>query len=201
MTRLTNKRSNSSSFQRLLTWSILVAAVFSGGLLAGYQLATNYTDLARATGEASSSTKAGKNGSKTSESQETEEDNQRNARAKVDYSFFDHLSRAQTPSATLPTREQTTEKTGKNGSSDGDKRETPVRFTLQVAAHASLGDARKHLARLEKQDLEAELTTEKFNSGERYYRLQVGKFSTIRGARHTQKNLEEKGIRTFITPL
>ncbi len=78
----------------------------------------------------------------------------------------------------------------------------PARFTLQIASHASMEQARTEMDRLRRLDLEPHLVAVDVEGHGKYYRVRVGKFPTENSARSQGAKLaNDHDLRAFVTPL
>lgn len=234
MSRKSSRRDGGNGFLRKLAWTVLLALVFSAGLITGQRMIRSETRAPLVSVTSRSETPAADADSSGDEADDS------NEKKELLFSFYDRLSeggdsrepasdREQQPSG--PGDEQTAE-----GSSDSNKRaadspsddsggqpadesseQTPddspseapdseksaaAKYTLQVSAYSSRDRARSRIRKLAGKGLDAHVVTAEVPEKGTYYRVRIGKFSTMEQAEKFQTELGRKrGVDTFVTPL
>ena len=85
---------------------------------------------------------------------------------------------------------------------DGTEADDGEKYTLQISAHSALEKARSQVRRLEKMGLDPHVISARIPDKGKYYRVRLGKFSSMEQARHLQTELKRKrGVDTFVSPL
>lgn len=197
-----------SPFKRLLGWTLLLALVFSAGLITGERLLRKET-LA---------------GLVAVDDQVVEIDEEVDVKREDDkprsFAFFDQLSSkakvslSSTRNAAAPKVEEkpaNKEDTAKQEApakqpaakpEAAAKPKAPARYTLQVAAHPDLDGAKAHMERLRGMGLEPQLVSAAIPGKGTFYRVRVGKFATTKEAQAFQEKLKSKNsLSTFVSPL
>lgn len=78
----------------------------------------------------------------------------------------------------------------------------PARYTLQIASHPTMEQARTEMDHLRAMDLDPHVVAADVPEQGKYYRVRVGKFQNEDQARAFQARIEaEHSLRTIITPL
>lgn len=222
MSRRKASKSGGGKFKRLLGWTVLIAIVFSAGLITGERLVRrqNLAPLVSVTDQVvEPSEQAGEAGEKAEE-QEDEEPT---------FAFFDQLTRKDDvalasqkkkaakpeakkpapkpkkkpqPEAQKPAAEKPAPAESEPTESEPKKAEAPkpevkpanaaARYTLQVAAHPDMDSAKAHMERLRKMGLEPHLVSAAIPGKGKFYRVRVGKFESMDEARSFQGDLKRK---------
>jgi cell division septation protein DedD len=222
------KASNSGGgkFKRLLGWTVLIAIVFSAGLITGERLVRreNLAPLVSVTDQvAQPSDEADANGKDGHKAEEQEDE-------EPTFAFFDGLTRkdevalsstrkkAEKPAPKAkkpaPKPEKKTEPKAKEPAPKPEEKAEPAeeapkkaeqaaaRYTLQVAAHPDMESAKAHMDRLRKMGLEPHLVSAAIPGKGKFYRVRVGKFQSMDEARSFQGDLKRKNsLSTFVSPL
>ena len=200
MTRRNADGKKKGSFLRKLAWTVVLALVFSAGLIAGQRLmrrdrveplvsvthgpaptaSTDDSEAAAATRQASSSF----------------------------FSFYERLSEGSTPedaageaggAAHAPGTEDGSESAGSEMNAD---RKGPAKYTLQVSAHPEMAAAKAEMKKLRQMGLDPHVVMAKIPEKGKYYRVRLGKFRTMEAAQRFKENVAEKrGVKTFLSPL
>ncbi|MGM0555729.1 MAG: SPOR domain-containing protein [Myxococcota bacterium] len=217
-----NRRKSSSEkpsrFKKLLGWTVLLALVFSAGLITGERLVRekSFKPLV----SVSSRAEAQPPGSEDSEPQQ--EQPQEQPAEETEYSFFDNLTDGTQPiikRRDAPSRTRTGEKSEEKKKpaveetqppkADADEtaeaesgESLPAKYTLQVAAHPDMESAKKHMARLRKMGLDPHVISAAIPDKGKFYRVRLGKFQSMKEARNFQADLKRKNsLNTFVSPL
>jgi cell division septation protein DedD len=212
-----SKSEKPSRFKKLLGWTVLLALVFSAGLITGERLVRkkSFEPLVSVSSRAEAQTPdAAKNGAKAEEPTEKAADNE-----ETEYSFFDNLTNGDQPIISrrdAPSRTRTGEKKKrpvaeqaqppKSNADNAEQAESgeslPAKYTLQVAAHPDMDSAKKHMARLRKMGLDPHVISAAIPDKGKFYRVRVGKFQSMKEARNFQADLKRKNsLNTFVSPL
>ena len=218
MSRRKTSKSGGGKFKRLLGWTVLMAIVFSAGLITGERLVRRQAlaPLVSVTDQVAKPAKDGKT-AKDDEAKEEEEPT---------FAFFDQLTRkdevalsstrkeADKPEAKAKpepkpepnkAKEEPAEKKqieDEQADEQPAEKAPSARYTLQVAAHPDMSAAKSHMERLRKMGLEPHVITAEIPGKGKFYRVRVGKFGTMEEARSFQSNLKRKNsLNTFVSPL
>ncbi len=83
-----------------------------------------------------------------------------------------------------------------------DDDELPARYTLQVASHPSMEQARAEMDRLRGLGLDPHVVAADVPGQGKFYRVRIGKFHTMDQARSNQDVVQQsQSVQTFVTPL
>lgn len=83
-----------------------------------------------------------------------------------------------------------------------DDDELPARYTLQVASHPSMEQARAEMDRLRGLGLDPHVVAADVPGQGKFYRVRIGKFHTMDQARSSQDVVQQsQSVQTFVTPL
>jgi cell division septation protein DedD len=235
MSRKQSSDASGSTFKRLLGWTLLLALVFSAGLITGERLVRKKSlePLISVTDQV-----AGSAADADAESAGDEP---------TTFAFFDKLTRKgevalATSTKAEPAAEKAEEKVAPrkpsseeassekpepkeaaqqkaapqkaevdveeaNGEKPEVRKPEPIkpaaaRYTLQVAAHPDLDGAKKHMERLQKMGLQPFVVSAAIPGKGKFFRVRVGKFSSMEEARAFQASLKAKNsLNTFVSPL
>ncbi len=224
MSRKRTSNDGGGKFKRLLGWTVLMAIVFSAGLITGERLVRReklaplvaVTDQVDVPGDTANKDDADKAKDKAKH------------KKKTTFAFFDQLTRKDdvslsserkaaskkhAPTKHAPAKHAPAPK-AKPAAHDSHKaaehhdapqkpaKKLAARYTLQVAAHPDLESAKAHMERLRKMGLEPHVVSATIPGKGKFYRVRVGKFHTMDEARNFQANLKAKdSLNTFVTPL
>jgi cell division septation protein DedD len=231
MSRNTKKSNSNSRFKKLLGWTVLLALVFSAGLITGERLVRkkSFEPLVSVSSRAEA---------KTPDSEKTEEGGEAKTPAeagespaegdekRTEFSFFDNLTNGNQPiierrdapatrtrngeekkeePSVAPNQEkkQAPTKTVDNAPSKQESGDAlPAKYTLQVAAHPDMESAEKHMARLRKMGLDPHVISASIPDKGKFYRVRIGKFHSMDEARSFQADLKRKNsLNTFVSPI
>src|SRR5690554_513787 len=222
---MSRKHSNnppSSPFKRLLGWTLLLALVFSAGLITGERILRNRTVEAlvavddqvvelpaeEVAGDEKRekprsfaffdqlSQKAHVTLSSTHRAEPAKAKVQPKPEApkKTETAKKEEVAKAEVP-AKAPEQEQKQEQ-------EQEQEDAPARFTLQVAAHPDLDGAKEHMERLRAMGLQPQLVSAAIPGKGSFYRVRVGKFATNKQAQTFQEQLKsDHSLSTFVSPL
>jgi cell division protein FtsN len=183
-----NSSSDEPSFLRMLVWTILLALVFSVGLIAGQRMIRRdrVKPLVSVTHQqADEATK-----------EPTTSDDSVSERF---FSFYDRLADG---TEGLSPGTSTDEPDAKDEASDQEAPDAPAKYTLQVSAHPKMAGAKEQVARLEARGLDPYVVTVQRDDGETYYRVRIGKFSTMKEVETFKADIaRNRGIDAMVTPL
>ncbi len=190
-TRRRSTAAQSRSFGRTLVWAFLLAIVFSIGLIAGQRMLDQekMPPLVSISSVKQSDALA----------VQPEEGQQGDDKDEVEFSFYDRLGQVK-PAAVKSLGESIS-----GALKMQDAQALPARYTLQVGSHPTMEKARKQVARLNKQGIEAHVISgesSKTGSSKKVYRVRVGKFHSMDEARQFQGALKkQREVETFLMPL
>ena len=189
----------------MLGWTLVLALVFSAGLITGQRMLRDESTAPLVSVSAGPSSEAkGAEGSSDGEESDQEE---------PVFSFYDRLSKGIDPiepngsgdSAASPgeSAEPASDDQEMAGDSEAKEEKKPAqRYTLQVSAHSRLERARSRMKKLREMGLEPHVVSAQIPNKGEYYRVQIGKFGSMKGAETFKEELERKrGIKTFVSPL
>ena len=216
------EKSGGARFKRLLGWTVLMAIVFSAGLITGERLVRR-----KALGPLVSVSHGYPEGQAAADADGDAAEEQ--PREKTSYSFFDRLTQkdpialasskdatgsqadpgetagAASQKAEPPESKDKPAEADKSSEPASDEKEPqgapadsakaeelPARYTLQVAAHPTLDSAKSHMKRLRKMGLEPHVISAAIPDKGKFYRVRVGKFHSMDEARSFQADLERK---------
>jgi cell division septation protein DedD len=230
MSRKKASDSGGGKFKRLLGWTVLMAIVFSAGLITGERLVRKQSlgPLVSITDQVVQPSTKGA----PEEGDEVKEE--------TTFAFFDKLTqkddvalsskraaenkkpaakkKADTPAPEAKPAEQEAKTKAKQEAKSPEPKEAPAekaapedepaaqevaaRYTLQVAAHPDMDSAKSHMERLRKMGLEPHLISAAIPGKGKFYRVRVGKFGSMDEARSFQDDLKRKNsLSTFVSPL
>jgi cell division septation protein DedD len=205
--------SGGGKFKRLLGWTVLMAIVFSAGLITGERLVRKQSLGPLVSVSDQVTQPAQEDGPKQDDAPEE----------KTTFAFFDQLTR-KGDVALSSKRQSDKPKTGAAAKQEPKKAEpkekaqekpkvkpeakprsdeqAAARYTLQVAAHPDSDSAKSHMQRLRKMGLEPHLISAAIPGKGKFYRVRVGKFGSMDEARSFQASLKRKNsLSTFVSPL
>ena len=231
MSRRRTKQTDGNGFFQKLGWTVLLGLVFSAGLITGQRLIEDrsetplvsvsahrqaptgdetpdtqkaekddqepifsfYDQLSK--GEDSKAPSPKKKESAGESERERKQPDEKPAESEDEPENSDEQSdRADAPPE--DTGEKTPESEEKPAESDSNK------YTLQVSAHSSLEKARGRMRRLRKMGLDPHVVSAQIPEKGKYYRVRIGKFGSMKEARHFQSELKRKRhVETFVSPL
>ncbi len=229
MSRKKTSKSGGGKFKRLLGWTVLIAIVFSAGLITGERLVRRQklAPLVSITDQVAMPSAKPSKAEDPGEEQDEE----------PTFAFFDQLTRkdevalsskrekvekpAPEPKKADKTEPKAEPKPEKKPEAQAQPEETPepeqteetdkaekpeeqaaARYTLQVAAHPDMDSAKAHMERLRKMGLEPHLISAAIPGKGKFYRVRVGKFQSMDDARTFQSDLKRKNsLSTFVSPL
>lgn len=197
MSRQKRSEGDGGKFGRLFRGTVLLALVFSAGLITGQRLLNAGEEPTPLVALSSSRVAA----------------DPAKAPVKMTFSFYEHLSgegeeaapqAAEPPKAPEPTAEPAPEVLAvpelvqdvleKPDSGEG------ALYTIQVASHPSRAMATRELARLRALGLDAHMIAVESNEG-KFYRVRVGKFATLDAVNARLNSLANEGkVQGFVTP-
>lgn len=218
--RKKSKSKNTGRFKKLLGWTVLLALVFSAGLITGERLVRkkSFEPLVSVSSRAEAKTPIEDN----AEENAKEDDDQSGEQAPGDskYSFFDNLTNGSQPIIKRRGEDNTRSKSAKNDAQPREqvpsqKTDSPssaeseeadetlsAKYTLQIAAHPDMDSAKKHMDRLRKMGLDPHVISAAIPDKGKFYRVRVGKFHSMEEARRFQADLKRKNsLNTFVSPL
>lgn len=185
MSRRRRRQQHETSYGRLIVWTVVLALVFSAGLITGQRLISQekskpFVSISATRDAKTANPKKGQD-------------------KKVEFSFYDKLAPGKTPGAKL----QNSLGNVVNGAlNDKSNNALPARYTLQAGAHSSKNKAKRQMEKLVQKGLEPHLTAINVPSKGKMYKVRVGKFHSLDEARHFQAELQQsRGFKTFVTPL
>lgn len=214
MSRQTRSEKEAGQFGRLFRGTVLLALVFSAGLITGQRILSGDGDVAPMV-SLSSTRGAVEEPAKP---------------VKMTFSFYEHLSGKDDEEAAAPVHAQDDSRKPMEVVDlpvvEQPKAEAPLKeigvprqvietvqealekpdgaegalYTIQVASHPSRAMATRDLARLRAMGLDAHMIAVESNDG-KFYRVRVGKFATLDtvNARLNELNTEGK-VQGFVTP-
>lgn len=200
MSRQKRSEGDGGKFGRLFRGTVLLALVFSAGLITGQRL-LNAGDEPTPLVALSSSRVAADPAKKP---------------VKMTFSFYEHLSgegEASGPAEQLPATSEPQPEPAVEAAPEGlavpelvqDVLEKPnsgegALYTIQVASHPSRAMATRELARLRALGLDAHMIAVESNEG-KFYRVRVGKFATLDAVNARLNSLSSEGkVQGFVTP-
>lgn len=222
MSRKSSRRDGGNGFLRKLAWTVLLALVFSAGLITGQRMIRSETRAPLV-----SVTSQSERPSADAESSGDEADDS-NEKQEPLFSFYDRLSEGGDSREPESDRDQQPSGTGDEptdeGSSDSDKRaadtpsddsggqpaddssgqtpdnspsdapdsENAAKYTLQVSAYSSRDRARGRIRKLAGKGLDAHVVSAEVPEKGTYYRVRIGKFGTMEKAEKFQVELDRK---------
>jgi septal ring-binding cell division protein DamX len=183
----------------MLGWTLVLALVFSAGLITGQRMLREESTapLVSVSAGPTPDTEAAEQTAGGEQSDEQE----------PVFSFYDRLSKGIDPIKPKSARQEESGEPASDGPTPPDeakKEETEQaqRYTLQVSAHSRLERARARMKSLKKMGLEPHVVSAQIPNKGEYFRVQVGKFGTMKAAKTFKDELERKrGIKTFVSPL
>lgn len=207
-------------FRKLLGWTVLLALVFTAGLITGERLVrqesfkplvsvSSRPAVVDAPDEASPE--------QPSQTPAPIQEGDSEHKEPSEFSFFDRLTSGDKP---ILARRATQSLRNRNGQpiehptparagDDGDPADTaaqagplPARYTLQIAAHPDMKSASQHMARLRRMGLDPHVISASIPDQGNFYRVRLGKFTSMEEARHFQAELKRKNsLNAFVSPL
>lgn len=172
------------TFARTLTWTVLLALVFSAGLIAGQRALSSADTPALVSYSTPQQTEAAAAADKV----------KKPAADDVEFSFYDELGDGQSGRSAVE---------GLKSLLDVSEEDAlPARYTLQFGAYPTMDQARKQVSKLKKQGVEAYVTTSKVPKKGKVYRVRIGKFHSMDEARQFQGALDaRREIEAFVMPI
>ena len=172
----------------MLVWTVLLALVFSVGLIAGQRMIRRdrVKPLVSVTHQkADEATK-----------QPTTSD------ASVSERFFSFYDRLAEGSDGTDSSQTDADSPGSKEAQPEDVEQAPAKYTLQISAHPDMTGAQKQVSALESKGLDPYIATVKRQDGETYYRVRIGKFSSMKEVETFKDDIaRNRGVNAMITPI
>ncbi len=179
-------------FKRTLVWTILLALVFSAGLIVGQRMLKQRSTPALVSVHASHATDKEATPEKTQQGEDAD-----NPDEHLSFSFYDKLA----PGKGKAAKEEPSEAQDAQGE-DGQAQALPARYTLQLGSFPSLDSAQRQLRQLRDAGLEVHMISSSLPDQGKVYRVRIGKFHSIDEARQFQSELtRQRELETFVMPL
>lgn len=173
----------------MLVWTILLALVFSVGLIAGQRM------IRRDRVKPLVSVSHHEADEPTREPTTSDE-----SVSEQFFSFYDRLSDGTASSETTVDNAGSAD-AASNGESNSEP-EAPAKYALQVGAHPDMAGAKKQVRKLEARGLDPYVVTVQRDDGDTYYRVRIGKFSTMKEVETFKSEIARtRGVDAMITPL
>mgnify|MGYP000032400564 CR=1 FL=1 len=173
----------------MLVWTILLALVFSVGLIAGQRM------IRRDRVKPLVSVSHHEADEPTREPTTSDE-----SASEQFFSFYDRLSDGTASSDSAGDNADNAAETS-NGEPDSEP-EAPAKYALQVGAHPKMEGAKTQVVKLEARGLDPYVVTVQRDDGETYYRVRIGKFSTMKEVETFKSEIARtRGVDAMITPL
>lgn len=204
-------------FRKLLGWTVLLALVFTAGLITGERLVRqeSFKPLVSVSSRPPAVVNAPDEASPKQPSLTPAPIQEGDSEQKEpsDFSFFDRLTSGEKPilerRAAQSVRDRNGQPTPARAGDDGDPVDTatqagplPARYTLQIAAHPDMKSASQHMARLRRMGLDPHVISASIPDQGNFYRVRLGKFTSMEEARHFQAELKRKNsLNAFVSPL
>jgi cell division protein FtsN len=172
----------------MLVWTILLALVFSVGLIAGQRMIRRdrvkpLVSVTHKQAEEATRKPTTSDGS-------------------VSERFFSFYDRLADGTEGLSADTSTDESEPKAKPSNEEASDAPAKYTLQVSAHPTMDGAQQQVARLEARGLDPYVVSVQRDDGETYYRVRIGKFSTMEEVETFKADIaRNRGIEAMITPI
>lgn len=193
MSRKSRRSSASDGFARKLTWTVLFGLIFGAGLVTGQRLLRNGSTPPLVSVDSDSETSDDEAGEAETSSDETSKEKNEGPAL----SFYDRLSDGVQSAA-----DQVEGSGGPGAEGSRDEPEETAKYTLQISAYPERDRARTRMRRLEKMGLDPYLVAGELPEEGTYFRVRIGKFSSMEEARTFKRELERKrGVEAAVTPL
>lgn len=189
-----NRRHDSSetSFTQKLTWTVLFGLIFGAGLVTGQRLLANGSSPPLVSVQSDSSPANSNDSSRNEAGAENGDDAASSKTEEAIFSFYDQLAGS-----------DSADESGSEGDEPGrNENAEAAKYTLQVSAFPKRDRARSRMRRLEKMGLDPYLVAAELPEKGTYYRVRIGKFTSMTEARTFKRELKRKrGVDTILTPL
>lgn len=195
MSRKSRRSNASDGFARKLTWTVLFGLIFGAGLVTGQRLLRNGSTPPLVSVDSDSETSDDEADDTEKPSDETSKDKDQDEGPAL--SFYDRLSDGVESAA-----DQVEGSGGPETEGSEDRAEETAKYTLQISAYPERDRARTRMRRLEKMGLDPYLVAGELPEEGTYFRVRIGKFSSMEEARTFKRELERKrGVEAAVTPL
>lgn len=182
-----------------MVWTIVLALVFSAGLITGQRVVSANANGPEPLVALSSQRVDTDDQTPSSKAKAAKAAKAASKPKDVEFSFYNRLDKKKASAKKRTLGDAVSSALGGAASA---KTALPARYTLQVGAHDQLSRAKKQMSKLSDKGVEPSLESVNVPGKSKMHKVRVGKFHSLDEARHFQAELQRtRNIKTFVTPL